>query len=164
MTRIAKDSDIAELLARHGIAPPCGERAGDLGGRIADVHIGPDDNGVPMMSVALDGIRVASRCPLDREHALAMIASLRDAQRLPDDVSFAHMLANLLINMSRVYTDSRAQALAFESVHLQPTDYAIRRVRVVGRPPHAKHRLASDAHDRNAAFSHRHGEDVRYPR
>lgn len=164
MTRIAKNSDIAELLARHGIAPPCGESAGNLGGRIADVHIGPDDDGVPMVSVVLDGMRVTSRCPLDREHALTMIASLRDAQRLPDDGSFANMLANLLINMSRVYTDSRARALDFESVHLQPTHYAIRDVRFAGHFPQTKHRLASDAHDRNAAFSHRHGEDARHPK
>jgi hypothetical protein len=161
-------SEIDNLLARHGIAPLTAggtdSQAAASGGRIANVHIARRGQGT-IMSVTIDGVLATSACPLDLEHAKLVVQAFREHHLLPADASFEHMLADLLVKMSAAYVDGGAEELEFEAVHLHPTSYHIGRVNLQSATRvNATSRLAPDSHDRHAVFSHRHGDDAKFPR
>ena len=159
--------EVDRLLARHGIASGIGgsgSKAAATGGRIATVtvtHHGDED----VLCLMINEIHSDERCPLDETRALALVKEFQAKHAVPNDESFEHMLAKLLVKISAVYEDSGAGLLVFEGIHLHPSAYYVGDVSMYSdHPEHTPARLDSDSHDRRAAFSHRHGERVGFPK
>ncbi len=164
----AKKEEIEILLACHGLASPAvggtGSAAAATGGRIADLTIERTAEG-PQLGLAVDGGRSDAPLPHERQAALAIVADLRAKARLPDDASFEHMLADLLVKAAKLFEDSGATKLEFASLHLHPSSYHIGEVTLLhDKPLHLTPRLAGDSHDRRAIFDHRHGDSTKFPK
>jgi hypothetical protein len=162
-----KRSEIDALLAHYGIKPIGTRGTGSqeaAGGQLATISVERAEEG-PVITVTIGGLHATGACPLDRTGALAILETLRSGHLISGDQSLEHMVANLLVKISEMYVDSDAERIIFESVHLHPTSYYIGRVQLkLSAPLHARKRLLPDAHDRHAIFSHRHGDNTRFPK
>lgn len=164
----ATKKDIEILLARHGIASPevggADVAAAAHGGRIGHLTI-ERAGAAAHLAIEVGGGRCEAPAPHDAAEAMAIVHRLREDARFPDDHSFEHMLADLLLKASELFEDSGATHLEFASLHLHPTAYHIGAVTLLlDKPLHLKPRLDHDSHDRRAIFDHRHGDSTEFPK
>jgi hypothetical protein len=165
----ATETEIERLLASHGIAS-LGTGGGDSaeaarGGRIAELRIERRDDTESILTVTIGSHFVESRPPHDDAEAQSIIASLRSQGAIPDDASFEHMLADLLIKAAKMFEDCEATSLEFRPLHLHPASYHIGKATLIhGKALKTKARLQPDSHDRHAVFDHRHGDSTKFPR
>lgn len=164
----ATQKEIEELLASHKISPveiagtSSAQAAG--GGRPASLSIVRREEGA-VLSFTIGDVLAQSLPPRDISEARRIVSKLRAEARLPEDASFEHMLAELLVRISDMFEDSGATKLEFESLRLHPSSYHIGKVTLLhDKPLHLKARLEPDSHDRGAVFSHRHGDRTRFPK
>jgi hypothetical protein len=161
--------EIDELLARHRLHPNqtsgSASKAAAEGGVLASVYVGLADGKQPVMHLAVGRSSVASRCPLDHIHAQSLVAAFRRKGLLPEHPSFEHMLVNLLARISEMYFDGHLETLSIGELRLHQAAYHLGRI-VAHRSSgfRLKPRLEPNSHDRRAVFTHRHGDDVRFPK
>ena len=160
--------EIARLLERNGIAPIAAEgtnaREAARGGRegnLCILHTGDRDLAV----FTIGEHRAEGAPPHDFAEALPMIEQLRAEGGVPNDASFEHMLADLLVKATKLYEESGATKFELASLHLHPTSYHIGEATLIhDKPLHVTARLEPHSHDRRAVFDHRHGDALKNPK
>jgi len=130
--RHVKLSEVDRLLQRYGLDARTGDMP--LGGKVGTISVSLDSCD-PVMVVSVEGARAASRCPVDALHAALMIEALRNQHALYDEDGFERMLGELFIAVSRMFLESGASRLAFESMRLHPASYHAGRVTMRYRTP-----------------------------
>jgi hypothetical protein len=164
----ATDAEIERLLARHGIAA-LGIRGGDSieasrGGWAANLCI-THSGGSDTLALTISGVRAEGHPPHDLADALSIVSTLRSQAAVPDDPSFEHMLADLLVKAAKVFEETEATKFELSSLRLHPTSYHIGKATLLhDKALHVKARLKPDTHDRHAVFSHRHGDSTEFPK
>ena len=147
---VATDSDIRELLMRHGIAPLAvagsGSAAASAGGTIATIRVAREGSQAHI-SVTIDDVRASRPCPLDLANAASLVQSFRGKVIPAHDESFDRMFEHLLMKISAMYVDTGAESLDFESVHLHQSAYHVGSVRLESIAHlNVKPRLEHDPH------------------
>jgi len=164
----ATDNEIARLLARYGIAPLAVRGSDSMKaarrGRMANLLIAREEN-AEILTLTVGGKRTRSNRPHDLAEARAIVVALRSAAALPDDPSFEHMLADLLVKAAKLFEETGATRFELSSLRLHPTSYHIGKATLLhDKPLHIKARLEPDSHDRRAVFDHRHGDSTKNPK
>jgi hypothetical protein len=164
----ATDDEIARLLMRYKIGPltvrGSNSRKAAEGGRMADLCIFRE-NGAERLTVTVGGKRAGGDLPRGLTEARAIVAELRSEAALPNDPSFEHMLADLLVKSAKLFEESAATRFELSRVRLHPTSYYIGKATLLHQKPlHVKTRLEPDSHDRRAVFNHRHGDSTKFPK
>lgn len=164
----AAPEQVEELLARHRIASTRSDGTDSVaaahGGRLAKLWIvrrGED----AILTLGIGNANFERVAPEDEASARDIVRDIRELARLPHDVSFEHMFAELLLRASKLFEDAQAQRLEFSSLRLHPNSYHIGEVTLLlDKPLHLRPRLEPHSHDRRAVFDHRHGDAIDNPR
>ena len=164
----ATNGEIEQLLARHGIAPLAMRGSDSMeaarGGRAASLCIAREGN-AEILTVTVGGKRAGGNPPHGIAEARAIVEALRSEAALPNDRSFEHMLADLLVKAAKIFEETGATKFEMSSIRLHPTSYHIGEATLIhDKPLHVKARLESDSHDRHAVFNHRHGDSTKFPK
>jgi hypothetical protein len=151
---VATDSDIRELLMRHGIASlgvdGSGSAAASSGGTIATIRVARQDTQAHI-SVTIDDVHASRPCPLEPSNAVSLVQSFHGSALATRDESFDRMLEHLLMKISAMYVDSGAESLNFNAVHLHKSAYHVGSVRLESIAPlNVKPRREHDPHQRHA--------------
>lgn len=159
-------SEIDELFKRHGIVPVASDHEGinSSGGIVTNIYIARGSEG-PYMTVMINDITVIEPCPLDEAHARSLVERFRTHGMPAHDTRVEHMFANLLLKLSKLFTECEAVTVRCDLVHMHPTAYHIGKAHItLGAPLSQKDRLAKHSHDSKAVFAHRHGDSTEFPR
>lgn len=164
----ATDDEIARLLARYEIAPVAVRGSDSMkaarGGRIANLCIDREDHAERLI-LTVGRKEVGGDPPHDLTEARAIVGELRSEAAIPDDPSFEHMLADLLVKAVKLFEETQATRFELSSLRLHPTSYHIGKATLLhDKPLRVKARLGPDSHDRRAVFDHRHGDSIKNPK
>jgi hypothetical protein len=164
----ATDKELARLLARYEIAPLAARGSDSMkasrGGRVADLLIAREED-AEMLTLTVGEKRTRSNLPHDLAEARAIVGTLRSEAALPNDPSFEHMLADLLMKAARLFEETGATRFELSSIRLHPTSYHVGKATLLHEKVlHVKARLKPDSHDRRAVFDHRHGDSIKNPK
>jgi len=122
-------------------------------------------DGEEMLELAVGEHDVKSRAPHSDEEARKIVGLLRAQHAIPDDHSFEHMLADLLLKITKLFDECGATRLELAPLHLHATSYYIEKALLLHEKPlRITARLEPDSHDRRAVFDHRHGDSIKNPK
>jgi hypothetical protein len=158
---------IERLFRSYGIAvggAGSDSRKAAQGGRVARLSIHRRD-GDEMLTLAIGEHQVNSAAPHNDEAARAIVSLLRAQHAISDDHSFEHMLADLLLKITRLFDECGATRLQLSPLRLHATSYHIDKAALLHEKPlRITTRLEPDSHDRRAVFDHRHGDSIKNPK
>jgi hypothetical protein len=84
---------------------------------------------------------------------------------ISDDRGFEHMLADLLLKITKLFDQCGATRLELSPLRLHATSYHIEKAAPLHEKPlRITTRLEPDSHDRRAVFDHRHGDSIKNPK
>lgn len=164
----ASDAKVKQLLERYGLAPPAvggsDSLAASHGGRVGLLRLLRNDAGA-RLEFTLGRTRVTAEPPHSVDEAEVIVGELRSKAALPNDPSFEHMVAGLLLKATTLFDDCAASCFELRSLHLHPTSYHIGGATLVHpKPIRVKAPLDGKSREVWSVFSVRHGGSMRPPR
>jgi hypothetical protein len=155
---------IERLFRNYGIAVGAAgsdSRKAAQGGRVARLSIHRQD-GDEMLTLAVGGHEVKSQLPHSDEDARRVVALLLAQHAISDDHSFEHMLADLLLKITKLFDECGATRLELSPLHLHATSYHIEKAALLHEKPlRITRRLEPDSHDGALTIA---GDLSRHPR